>query len=69
MSDDYKNQIRIFLCDDDALGKGNWQCIGYFGDQHIAAFGYSPAEALEKAMSEVKPTVGPVQQDLEDMFG
>lgn len=74
MSDDldYKNHIRIFLCDDDACGKGNWQCIGYFGNQHIAAFGWSPQDALTKAMVDyvAAPAVGPKPEiDLEDMFG
>lgn len=79
--DDHEDHIRIFKCRDNSCGKGNWQCIGYFGDQHISSFGWSPAEALEKAMSEVKPVeemawrkyepaVGPDKQiDLEDMFG
>ena len=69
MSNDHENSIRIFLCDDDACGKGNWQCIGYFADQHISAFGHSPEDALKKAMVDVTP-VGPKQElDLEDMFG
>lgn len=73
MSDDtdYKNHIRIFLCKDNACGKGNWQCIGYFGDQHISSFGWSPQEALDKAMTEVesRPAPGPKDEtNLEDMF-
>jgi hypothetical protein len=74
MSDlDDMNHIRIFLCRDNACGKGNWQCIGYFGKQHIAAFGWSPQEALDKAMTEMESrlTLGSKQQEinLEDMFG
>lgn len=68
---DYKNHIRIYLCDDDARGKGNWQCIGYFEGKHIASFGWSPQEALDKAMTDAqsRPAVGPKDEtNLEDMF-
>lgn len=79
MSDHHEDNIHIYKVLG-THGKGNWQAIGYYGDQHIAAFGFSPVEALEKAMSELKPaeelkwkkyepTVGPDQQELEDMFG
>lgn len=33
------------------VGKGNWQAIGHYKGQHIAAFGFSPQDALDKAMA------------------
>jgi hypothetical protein len=69
MSDvDDMNHIRIFAVTG-TCGQGDWQCIGYFGKQHIAAFGFSPQDALEKAMSKITPAVGPKDEtNLEDMF-
>lgn len=69
---DHKNSIAIHAATG-TCGQGDWQCIGYYGDQHIAAFGFSPQEALDKAMTEMESRrpVGPKPQqvDLEDMFG
>lgn len=32
------------------VGKGNWQAIGYIDGKHVSSFGYSPVDALEKAL-------------------
>ena len=32
-------------------GQGDWQAIGYYKGKHVSAFGFSPTEALEKALA------------------
>lgn len=49
---DHDNYISVFLNADNGGGKGNWQAIGYFKNQHVAAFGWSAQEALDKALAD-----------------
>ena len=32
-----------------------WQAIGYYKGQHVSSFGKTPADALQKALSEYQP--------------
>lgn len=50
-------------------GKGNWQAIGHYNGCHIAAFGFSPQDALDKAMKTYNDDLQYEQPDDEvDVF-
>lgn len=42
------------------LGQRNWQAIGYYKGKHVSAFGFSPTEALEKALATIKEEEDPL---------